>query len=161
MSEQDFLIVALDTSEQAQFDRLVNELSPHVSFFKVGMQLFYSLGFSALETLGKAGKKVFLDLKINDIPNTVLHAVKSFSRLPFIEYMTVFTGEAGVKAARAASEGTNIKILNVTVLTSEQALDEQQMAQRVQERAELTQQAGGHGIICSGRETAMVRQQLG
>lgn len=151
------LIVALDVPDAAEALRLVDELGDTVVFYKVGMQLYFAEGNTFVRALKERQKKIFLDLKINDIPETVAHAVTSVARLD-VDYLTLFTGAAQIKAAREAlgKAGSSLKLLNVTVLTSEIS-----DFTSVKVRAELSLEAGAHGLICSGRETAELRQIYG
>ena len=159
-SNSDFLIVALDYDQKLEALELVSKLE-NVNYYKVGMQLFYSAGFEIIEDLKNLGKKVFLDLKINDIPNTVEKAVKSITRLN-VDLLTVFTGPEGVQAAVEGASGTDLQILNVTVLTSQAGSDDSEnISEMVMKRAELTLNNGGNGIICSGVETESVRAKFG
>lgn len=153
----DKLIVALDVPSSADALALVEQLGESVNFYKVGMQLYFAEGNSFVARLKETGKKIFLDLKINDIPETVAHAVTSVSRLG-VDYLTLFTGAAQIKAAREALAGSAspMKLLNVTVLTSEIS-----DFTSVKVRAELSLEAGAHGLICSGRETSELRQIYG
>lgn len=151
------LIVALDVPDAAEARRLVDELGDSVVFYKIGMQLYFAEGNDFVRDLKARGKKIFLDLKINDIPETVAKAVESVSRLG-VDYLTLFTGAAQIKAARETLVKTNsaMKLLNVTVLTSEIS-----DFTSVKVRAELSLEAGAHGLICSGRETRELRQLYG
>lgn len=151
------LIVALDVPDAAEAQRLVDELGDSVVFYKIGMQLYFAEGNDFVRDLKARGKKIFLDLKINDIPETVAKAVESVSRLG-VDYLTLFTGAAQIKAAREALAKSNsaMKLLNVTVLTSEIS-----DFTSVKVRAELSLEAGAHGLICSGRETRELRQLYG
>ena len=132
------LIVALDVPDAAGAFRLVDALGDAVHFYKVGMQLYFAEGNDFVRQLKGRGKKIFLDLKINDIPETVAHAVESVARLD-VDYLTLFTGAAQIKAAREtlARLGSPLKLLNVTVLTSEIS-----DFTSVKVRAELSLEAG-------------------
>ena len=156
MKNKDFIIVALDISDIEHLKKIVDELGDLVGFYKVGMQLFYSQGTKALEVLKKQGKKIFLDLKLNDIPNTVKHAVSSIIDFD-VDYLTLFSGAQSVETAAGiiSKKNSHLKVLNVTVLTSDQFADVQQA---VIDRTTLTLDAGGNGVICSGKETARLRQ---
>lgn len=151
------LIVALDLPSAAEALAMVEELGDAVQFYKVGMQLYFAEGNPFVSQLISTGKKVFLDLKINDIPETVAHAVESVAKLG-VDYLTLFTGASQIKAAREvlARTGSPLQLLNVTVLTSEIS-----DFTSVKVRAELSLEAGAHGLICSGRETAELRQIYG
>jgi orotidine-5'-phosphate decarboxylase len=153
----DQLIVALDVPHAAEALGLVATLGDAVSFYKVGMQLYFAEGNDFVRQLKNGGKKIFLDLKINDIPETVAKAVESVAKLE-VDYLTLFTGAAQIRAAREALAKLNspLKLLNVTVLTSEIS-----DFTSVKVRAELSLEAGAHGLICSGRETAELRQLYG
>lgn len=153
----DRLIVALDFPDSSAALELVDNLDDLISFYKIGMQLYFAEGNTIVEAIKKRGKKLFLDLKINDIPETVARAVESVARLD-VDYLTLFTNAGQIKAARAILTQTNspLKLLNVTVLTSE-ASDFSAVAAR----AELSLEAGAHGLICSGYETAELRARFG
>ncbi len=153
----DQLIVALDVPDAAEAMQLVDTLGDAVHFYKVGMQLYFAEGNGFVRQLKDRGKKIFLDLKINDIPETVAKAVESVTRLE-VDYLTLFTAAAQIKAAREVLTrlGSPLKLLNVTVLTSEIS-----DFTSVKVRAELSLEAGAHGLICSGRETRELRQLYG
>jgi len=160
MSEaNDFLIVALDYDSKEKALSLVSKL-PSVTFYKVGMELFYATGHDIIKQLKDLGKKVFLDLKINDIPKTIEKASRVISRLN-VDYLTLFTEAEGVKAAKEATAGSSLKILNVTVLTSVSTSNPENILNSVKDRTQLSLQAGADGIICSGLETAPLRESLG
>lgn len=151
------LIVALDVPKITDAMHLVDTLGDTVSFYKVGMQLYFAEGNAFIRTLQERQKKIFLDLKINDIPETVAKAVESIASLK-VDYLTLFTGAAQIKAATATLEKnkSSLKLLNVTVLTSE-ASD----FSAVETRARLSLDAGAHGLICSGFETKALREYFG
>jgi len=153
----DRLIVALDFPDASAAIELVDNLNELVSFYKIGMQLYFAEGNTIVEAIKKRGKKIFLDLKINDIPETVARAVESVARLD-VDYLTLFTNAAQITAARAILTQIHspLKLLNVTVLTSE-ASDFAAVAKR----AEVSLDAGAHGLICSGHETAQLRARFG
>ncbi|MBS0619750.1 MAG: orotidine-5'-phosphate decarboxylase [Spirochaetes bacterium] len=153
----DRLIVALDFPDSSAALELVDNLDDLISFYKIGMQLYFAEGNTIVETIKKRGKKIFLDLKINDIPETVARAVESVARLD-VDFLTLFTNAGQIKAARAILTQTNspLKLLNVTVLTSETS-----DFSAVAARAELSLEAGAHGLICSGYETAELRARFG
>lgn len=151
------LIVALDVPSARDALKLVDGLQDTVTFYKVGMQLYFAEGNSFVRALKGRGKKVFLDLKINDIPETVAKAVESVSHLG-VDYLTLFTGSAQLEAATKMlnRDQSPLKLLNVTVLTSE-ASD----FSKVEERAALSIKAGAHGLISSGQETERLRKLFG
>jgi len=148
------LIVALDYSSQAEALQLVDALGDSVEFYKVGMQLYFAAGNGVIGELKQRNKKIFLDLKINDIPETVAKAVGSLVGLG-VQYLTLFTNEAQIRAAAevVAHHGSGLKLLNVTVLTSQASTFAE-----VDARARMSLAAGAHGLICSGLEAAELRR---
>lgn len=151
------LIVALDVPDAATALGYVQAIGESVNFYKVGMQLYFAEGNALIAELLKRKKKIFLDLKINDIPETVGKAVASVSKL-CVDYLTLFTQPPQIQVARETLKacGSSMKLLNVTVLTS----DASDFA-AVSARAKLSLEAGAHGLICSGMETAELRRHYG
>jgi orotidine-5'-phosphate decarboxylase len=161
------LIVALDVATADAARRLVSQLSGSVGMFKVGLQLFTAEGPGLVRELVKAGHPVFLDLKLHDIPNTVSHAVRSAADLG-VSMLTVHAS-AGADALHAAAEaaGGQMVVVAVTVLTSFNDQDLQEIgvpspiAAQVLHLAGLARGAGCSGVVTSPRETALVRQAQG
>jgi orotidine-5'-phosphate decarboxylase len=164
------LIVALDVPDLASASRLVNCLEGTCNWFKVGLELFVAAGPAALETLVARGHHVFLDLKLNDIPNTVAAAVRSAARLG-VRLLTVHAtgGPAMLTAAREALEGVSDapQLLVVTVLTS---MDRAQLrsigldrtpAEQVELLARMGLDSGICGFVCSPQEVASLRALTG
>ena len=114
-------IVALDVADAPAAFALLERLGPGADFVKVGLQLFTAEGPGVVRALRRAGRRVFLDLKLHDIPNTVAHAVRSAAALE-VELLTVHVsgGAAMLRAAREAAgpRGGALRLLGVTVLTS-------------------------------------------
>src|SRR4051812_23986969 len=118
VSRSEKIIVALDVRDSNEALRLADELSPHTSFFKVGLRLFAAEGPSIVRQLLDRKLKVFLDLKLHDIPNTVAGAIKSISDLG-VQMTTIhLAGGAAMAAAAIAAKAESLRILGVTVLTS-------------------------------------------
>lgn len=148
------LIVALDTGETEQARAWVRALGEGVDFYKVGMELFTSAGPAMVEWLKGQGKKVFLDLKFHDIPNTAGRAVAAAARLG-VDLCTIHAsgGPEMLRACRETCGAT--KLLAVTVLTSidQQALAamgvERPVPEQVHALAEAALESGIHGIICA------------
>lgn len=148
------LIVALDTDQAAQAQAWVDSLGDRVNFYKVGMELFTSVGPSMLEWLKERGKKVFLDLKFHDIPNTAGRAVAAAARWG-VDLCTIHAA-GGIEMLRACKAMCGpTKLLAVTVLTS---LDQEQLGvigiqwplnKQVTALAELALKIGIHGVICA------------
>ncbi|HUO59829.1 MAG TPA: orotidine-5'-phosphate decarboxylase [Candidatus Acidoferrales bacterium] len=164
------LIVALDVASAVDAQQLVATLGESVIFYKVGKQLFTAEGPRVVRELVESGRKVFLDLKFHDIPNTVAGAVQSAAQLG-VSMLTVHAsgGTAMLRAAveSAAKSATPPLILGVTVLTSidKAALEETGVSGTVQSQvlrlAELALNAGCGGIVASAQEAAEIRRELG
>jgi orotidine-5'-phosphate decarboxylase len=164
------LIVALDVSSAVKARSLVQELGDTVSFYKVGKELFTAEGPAIVRDLVTGGKKVFLDLKFHDIPNTVAAAVRSAASLG-VSLLTVHAS-GGSKMLRAAAEAaaqSNSRpvVLAVTVLTSMGADDLQEVGicgeveAEVLRLAGLAINAGCGGIVASAQEAGRLREALG
>jgi orotidine-5'-phosphate decarboxylase len=161
------LIVALDVSSAGAAQALVQRIGDAAGIYKVGLQLFTAEGPSFVRDLVRSGKRVFLDLKLHDIPNTVSHAVKSAVDLG-VHVLTIHAsgGSAMLRAATEAADG-KLTLLAVTVLTSlsDEDLEETGIAGRVTEQAlrmaALAQNAGCQGIVSSPREALLIRKSLG
>lgn len=161
------LIVALDVSSAGAAQALVQRIGDAAGIYKVGLQLFTAEGPSFVRDLVRSGKRVFLDLKLHDIPNTVSHAVKSAVDLGV--HMLTVHASGGAAMLRAATEaaGGKLNVLAVTVLTSlsDEDLEETGIAGRVTDQAlrmaALAQNAGCQGIISSPREALLIRKSLG
>ena len=160
-------VVALDVPDGAAATALLDRLGPAASFVKVGLQLFTAEGPAIVRALRERGVRVFLDLKLHDIPNTVAHAVKSAAALD-VELLTVHAsgGAAMLRAAAEAAAGTPLTLLGVTVLTSldERGLGEAWgretvgMADEVERLARLAAESGIPGVVASVREIPAVRR---
>jgi orotidine-5'-phosphate decarboxylase len=160
------LMLALDVADPTVARELVEELGDEVSFYKIGLQLFLSGGYFQLaEWLQKHEKKVFADLKLFDVPQTVSSAVLQL-RGRHISFVTVHGNDAILEAACEVAEG-DPGILAVTALTS---LDEADMKalgfhtdipSLVLSRARRAAEIGCAGVIASGREAALLREALG
>ena len=169
------LIAALDVSTRAAAEQLVTRLGESVSDYKVGMELFYALGGDIVTWLKEREKKVFLDLKLHDIPNTVGNGLCSLLRLrPDILNVHTAGGLRMMRTASAslhrAAEEAGVpcpKLIGVTVLTSMDAEDwtglghTGTIADAVLRRAQLAQEAGLDGVVASPAETAEIRRTCG
>ena len=120
---RDRLIVALDLPTVRDAEAMVERLGDSVSFYKVGYQLAFASGLSFTDTLARAGKRVFLDMKLHDIENSVAKGVENVARLG-VNFLTVHAYPQTMKAAVAAKRGSGLKILAVTVLTSYDDIDQ-------------------------------------
>jgi orotidine-5'-phosphate decarboxylase len=163
---KDRLIVALDLPGLEQAEAMVARLGDSVSFYKIGYQLAYAGGLPLVRKLADQGKKVFIDLKLHDIGNTVARGVESIARLG-ATFLTVHAYPQTMKAAVEARAGSNLKILAVTVLTSYDDGDLHAAGYRlgvsdlVEARAQQAQVLGVDGIVCSAEEVASLRKLVG
>ena len=158
------LIMALDVPSISEAKGLVEALGDSVSFYKIGLELFMSGGyFELIDWLKEQGKKVFVDLKFFDVPETVARAVRALSGKG-VEFTTVHGNDAIMQAA--AREKGNLKILAVTVLTSLDRgdLDDLGFACDVEmlvvSRARRALSLGCDGVISSGLEVPMLRREI-
>ena len=165
------LIVALDVSSTREVEQAVDRLGDAVSFYKIGLELFSAEGPDVVRAVKARGKRVFLDLKLHDIPRTVERAVKSGAALG-VDLMTIHSvgGRAMIQAAKAAALGFGPaapKILAVTVLTSLDQTDlsdlgvARDMRAQVEALGRLACGNGADGIVCSPKEVAAMRAALG
>ena len=169
MSPRPQPIIALDVPSLADARALVATLGARADFYKVGLQLFSAEGPRVVEWLHSEGKRVFLDLKLHDIPSTVRKAAASAKRLN-VALLTIhgLGGEAMVRAA-VEGAGEHTGVLVVTVLTSmdlataSAALGRPLASLRdeVLRLAALAAGAGAHGVVCAGAECAAVRAAHG
>ncbi|MCR6733611.1 MAG: orotidine-5'-phosphate decarboxylase [Afipia sp.] len=162
---RDRLIVALDLSSIEAAEALIARLGDSVTFYKIGYQLAYAGGLSLVPKLAECGKKVFVDLKLHDIGNTVAKGVESIVKLG-ATFLTVHAYPQTMKAAVEA-RGPSLRILAVTVLTSYDDDDLHAAGYRfgvsdlVEARALQAQALGIDGLVCSGEEAATVRGIVG
>ena len=161
------IIVALDESSLDEARRLMRCLEGRVRFYKVGLQLFTAAGSVAVEAVKAHGARVFLDLKLHDIPNTVASAVRSARDLG-VDLCTIhLCGGPEMCAAAVAEAGEKMTILGVTVLTSSnQATLEAcgvqgSVGEQVVRLAKMGQAAGLQGFVASALELPLLRAELG
>ncbi len=171
----DRLIVALDVSTMEDVIDTVESLGDSVSYYKVGMELFYAAGRQTISYLTHKKKSVFLDLKLHDIPNTVAHGVSSLTKLG-AQLITIHGQggrvmmEAAVQAAKETAEQLQVerpRLLAITVLTS---FDEENweaiggqlpISDQVVRLAKLAQSAGMDGVVASPLEAKLIREACG
>src|SRR5689334_8198277 len=151
---KDRLIVALDLPGVDLAEAMIARLGDSVSFYKIGYQLAYAGGLPLVQKLADQGKKVFLDLKLHDIGNTVARGVESIAKLG-ATFLTVHAYPQTMKAAVEGRAGSNLKILAVTVLTSYDDDDLRAagyhlgVSELVETRARQAQEIGVDGLACS------------
>jgi orotidine-5'-phosphate decarboxylase len=163
ISAAERVIVALDVPDRAGLASFLDRLEGQARYCKVGLELFVAEGAAAVEAVQRRGAKVFLDLKLHDIPETVARAVANAASLG-AELLTVHTAGGGEMMRRAVTAAQGKPgILGVTVLTSLSEDDLRAdgiagtMRETVVRRAKLAESAGAAGIVCSPHEVAEVR----
>jgi orotidine-5'-phosphate decarboxylase len=160
---RDRLIVALDVPSVDSAESVIAKLGDSVTFYKIGYQLGFAGGLPLARRLTEAGKKVFIDLKLHDIGNTVARGVESVASLGGT-FLTVHAYPQTMKAAVEARAGSDLKILAVTVLTSYDDADLQAAGYRlgvsdlVETRARQAEALGIDGLVCSPEEAANLRK---
>jgi len=162
------LIVALDVSSVAAAHTIVAAIGDALSTYKIGMQLFTAAGPAAVREVAGMGKQVFLDLKYHDIPNTVSAAVREAGNLGVS--MVTLHGVGGTEmlaAAVNAAQGSSMRLLAVTVLTSVDEHDlretgiEDDLGDQVVRITSLALNSGCDGVVSSAREVRMLRDKFG
>lgn len=164
------LIVALDFNTTNEAMGLVTKLGDQVEFYKVGWQLFFGSGFETINELTKLGKRVFLDLKMTDIPATIEQAIRNApsKSVDFIELMTLSGGLRDLaEAARRASTGKPLRFLMLTALSSVNDQDikdlygkNMSLEKLVTLNAQRALDAECDGLIASGRSVKMLRDKF-
>ncbi|RUW40564.1 MAG: orotidine-5'-phosphate decarboxylase [Mesorhizobium sp.] len=163
---RDRLIVGLDLPTLSEAEKAVRELEGAVSFYKIGYQLAFAGGLDFARELASGGTKVFLDMKLLDIDNTVAKGVENIVKMG-VSMLTLHAYPKTMRAAVEAAKGTDLCLLGVTVLTS---MDEQDMIDAgyeydphtlVLRRSEQALHAGMGGIVCSAEEAEAVRRIVG
>ncbi|WP_245467301.1 MULTISPECIES: orotidine-5'-phosphate decarboxylase [unclassified Mesorhizobium] len=160
------LIVGLDLPTLKEAETAVRELEGAVSFYKIGYQLAFAGGLDFARELASGGTKVFLDMKLLDIDNTVAKGVENIVKMG-VSMLTLHAYPKTMRAAVEAAKGSDLCLLGVTVLTS---MDEQDMIDAgyeydphtlVLRRSEQALHAGMGGIVCSAEEAEAVRRIVG
>ena len=166
MQAREKLIVALDLDDLRAAEALVERLGDAVGFYKVGYQLAFAGGLPLASALSRAGKRVFLDMKLHDIGNTVARGVANAARLG-VHFLTIHGYPQTMRAAVEAKAGSALKLLAVTVLTSYDdgdlgaagyALGVDALAQK---RAAQARALGVDGLVCAPPEAAALRAAVG
>lgn len=164
---RDRLIVALDFPTQAKALALVSLLSGSVSIYKIGLQLYTAEGPAIVRAVAATGAKIFLDLKLHDIPNTVARAVAAAGELG-VQMLTLhLSGGRAMLEAAAEARPPGLCLLGVTVLTSAtpESLTETGVNSGIEEQvlrlAELGRECGIDGLITSPQEVPILRERLG
>ncbi|MFT4183936.1 MAG: orotidine-5'-phosphate decarboxylase [Rhizobium sp.] len=166
MTARDRLIVGLDVPNLQEAEKVVSTLGDDILFYKIGYQLAFAGGLEFARDLARDGKKIFLDMKLLDIDNTVASGVENIVKMG-MSMLTLHAYPKAMKAAVAAAKGSDLCLLGVTVLTS---MDEEDLIAAgyeydphtlVLRRAEQALIAGMGGIVCSAEEASAVRKIIG
>lgn len=166
MNPRERLIIGLDVPTVREAEKVVLALGEDGMFYKIGYQLVFAGGLEFARDLAASGKKIFLDMKLLDIDNTVASGVENIAKMG-MSMLTLHAYPKAMQAAVAAAKGSGLTLLGVTVLTSMDAGDlidagySMQPRDLVLHRAEQARDAGMGGIVCSAEEAAAVRQVLG
>jgi orotidine-5'-phosphate decarboxylase len=166
---RDRLILALDVPSAEEAGRLMDRAGPDLRFVKVGLELYTAAGPEVIRTAVARGKRVFLDLKLLDIEETVRRATTVIAEMG-VEFLTVHANRKALRAAveaRGKFPGSRLKLLAVTVLTNFDAHDLKDMgvqwgvADLVAARAKLAAEVGCDGVVASGAEPEAIRRTVG
>ena len=166
IAPKDRLIVSLDLPGLEPAEAMIERLGDSVTFYKIGYQLVYRGGLPLARKLRDAGKKVFIDVKLHDIGNTVKSGVESLSSLG-ATFVTVHAYPQTMQAAVQGRGNSGLKILAVTVLTSFDQADmeaagyKHSVADLVAIRARQAREIGVDGLVCSPEEVTAVRDIVG
>ncbi len=161
------LIIALDVDSSEEALRLIEQIGPAANFYKVGMELYAAAGMSLVKQIAATGHKVFLDLKLYDIGETVKRATKQICTSAAPAFLTVHGSVPVMKAAVEGRGDSATKLLAVTVLTSFDQDDLADLgyptpiADLVALRVKKARESGIDGIVCSPLEVARVRMLAG
>ena len=166
MDARERLIVGLDIPTVSEARTIVETLGEEISFYKIGYQLVFAGGLELARDLVADGKKVFLDMKLLDIDNTVAKGVENIVKMG-VSMLTLHAYPKAMRAAVEAARGSDLCLLGVTVLTSMDEADlidagyEYDPHTLVLRRAEQARAAGMGGIVCSAEESSAVRKIVG
>ncbi len=160
------LALAVDAPTLDAARRIIDDTAEHVGVFKIGLELLFAGGLGLARELAAAGRRVFLDVKLLDIDNTVAGAIRTIAETG-VEFVTIHAYPATIAAAMAAKGDAPLTILGVTVLTSMDDADVHAAgyagtaAELVERRARAAHALGLDGLVCSAREVARVRSLVG
>jgi orotidine-5'-phosphate decarboxylase len=166
MTARERLIVGLDLPTVKEAETIVHTLGDDVLYYKIGYQLAFAGGLEFAKELAESGKKIFLDMKLLDIDNTIASGVENIAQMG-MSMLTLHAYPKAMRAAVKAAEGSGLTLLGVTVLTS---MDNDDLVEAgylgdarslVLKRAAQAREAGMGGIVCSAEESTAVREILG
>jgi len=160
------IIVAIDTYDLEEANAILDQLNPDLCKIKIGSVVFNSLGKSFLKEVSSLGFKIFLDLKLHDIPNTVYEAILGFHDCS-IDMLTVHLsgGEEMLKKAMLAGKSIDAKVIGVSILTSLEesdtmALFDNKLDHQIRKLFEIAVKANLDGVVCSPHELVMSNMML-
>jgi orotidine-5'-phosphate decarboxylase len=162
----DRLIVALDLADPAQARALVDRLGQSVNFYKIGLELAYAGGLALADELAAQGKRIFLDLKLHDIANTVKRATAQVARRG-VEFLTIHAYPQTMAAAKEGVAGSALKLIAVTAMTSYNDADLAEAGYHltvrdlVLRRAAQAKAIGIDGLVASAQEIPDLRRAVG
>ena len=155
------IIVAIDTYDLQEANAILDQLDPNLCKIKIGSVVFNSLGKSFLKEVSSRGFKIFLDLKLHDIPNTVHEAILGFQDCS-IDMLTVHLSGGGemLKKAMLAGKSINAKVIGVSILTSLEESDtlslfDNKLDHQIRNLFEIAVKANLDGVVCSPHELEM------
>ncbi|AGM24834.1 orotidine-5'-phosphate decarboxylase [Spiroplasma chrysopicola] len=161
------IIIACDFNSRQQLMTFLDKFPPKPLFLKLGMELIYGIGFEIINELKKAGHQIFLDLKLHDIPITIHKALIALNQYQ-VDFLTIHltSGRQALEKAQEISKSTGTKLLGVTVLTSLDDEDLQEIfgcqtltsEQLVMNLASLAVEYDFYGVICSPHEVQMIKR---
>jgi orotidine-5'-phosphate decarboxylase len=166
LNTKDRLICGLDVDSIAKAEALVTELGDSVTFYKIGYQLVFNGGLPFAQDLARSGKKIFLDMKLHDIGNTVTKAVEAIAGMG-MTFLTIHAFPQTMRAAVEGARGSDLKILAVTVLTSYDDADLAEagygkgVGELVAQRVTQAMAIGVPGLVMSPEEVASTRNRVG
>ncbi len=161
------IIIALDFDSTSEALELVDRLGPAADFYKVGFELYAAGGMEFVSQLASFRKKVFLDLKLYDIGETVKRATRKICASGAVTFLTVHGSRSVMEAAVEGRGASKVKLLGATVLTSFDEEDLRDLGypvpvwELVELRVKKAAESGMDGIVCSAREVMRVREVAG
>ena len=160
------IIVALDSDDFKKTLNLVKNLKNHVYAFKIGYQFFFNFGLFGYKKIYEASPRIFLDLKLHDIPNTVKNGLSALLKIkPLMTTIHISGGDDMMKATRISKKNT--KILGVSILTSmdkkqtKKYYNQNSILKLVKKFAKLAKKNKLDGVVCSPREISYIRKEVG
>lgn len=166
---KDKIIVALDTQDKTQLDNWLVELSGVATYVKVGMEAYYTFGQDLIKKVKDHNLKIFLDLKLHDIPNTVGRSCKTLGKLN-VDMLNVHAAgglemmKAALEGFREESQGPLIAVTQLTSTSQSQLTNELLIDKKLDDvvlsYAKMTKEAGLSGVVCSAKEIEIIKSNI-